>query len=384
MKIVLLGGPCVGKSTFANKVHTGFFRETYYPTHESTMLLFDFKPDSAKARTILDEYGTLEAKQIITKDEEIILSPVIFQSYNKASSQGEVKNRRSSSFSTRHSLKNNYYSYKFQDETDGYKAPLTTPIQLELIDTPPFKPHLVVPFLEVSLYRNLDKEDLHNLANEPRRPVSTNPLLVASGASKLDGNVNGYIFTYCAVPSLNPPSYDETAETPAGDAGSEEPLGVVSGRVNEESLSVLELMRGAIFDAWKEFRTYQKKREKGTEGDVFSLVYGIRQLWKTKNQEEEQRKLEELRKISAQLEELNIDPCSPDSPPPIIIMCTNVCHDGASPLLIEQGKKLAHEWKASFVMVDNKHGDNIEEALALMVREVVEREKLQKRSKKKW
>lgn len=377
VKLVLLGGPCVGKSTFANRVHSGFFRETYYPTHKSTMLLTDFKPNSSKSRTILDEYGPLEAKQQITKDDDILLSPVIFQSYNKASSNPEIRNRRSSS-TTKNLLKNNYYSYKFQDEGDQYKEPIISPIQIELIDTPPFKPHLVVPFLEVSLYRNLDKEDLHNLANEPRRPVSTNPLLVASGASELDGNVDGYIFTYCAVPSLNPPSYDESL-TPTS-SNEEEPI--VTSYKEDDSLVILELMRGAIYDAWKEYRNYEKKRKKGQEGDVYSLIHGIKQLWKIKSHEEEQRKLDELRKISSHLDDLDIDPSSPESPPPIVIMCTHAKHDGASPMLIEEGKKLANEWKASFVLVDNEVGYNLEEALALMIREIVERQRLQKRRKR--
>ena len=69
------------------------------------------------------------------------------------------------------------------------------PILVELIDTPSFNPQQVVPFLEASLYTNLDKEILGNLANEPRKPVSTNPLLVASGASELNGNINGYFLS---------------------------------------------------------------------------------------------------------------------------------------------------------------------------------------------
>lgn len=380
----------MGKSTFANRLQSKFFRETYYPTHKSTVLLFNFQAKTDKAKAILDEYGGLSAKQLIAQNNDIQLSPLLFQSYNKAPT--EVRRRRSSASSRRSSasstgnlgrrvIKNKYYSYKFLEEDETYVAPEISPISVELIDTPPFKPHLVVPFLEVSLYRNLDKDDLHNLANEPRKPVSTNPLLVASGASELDGNVNGYIFMYCAVPSLNPPAYEEVL-VPTSSSNSV-CLSPVSSR-SEESLSVLELIRGAILDAWREYRNYQKKWAKGKEGDVYSLVYGIKQLWKMKNHEEEQNKLEELRNISSHLDELTSDPSSPDAPPPIIIVCTHAKHEGASPLLIENGKKMANQWKSSFILIDNEFDENVQETISLVIRELLEREKLQKLKKKLW
>lgn len=389
IKLVLLGGPGVGKSTFANNLYSRFFRETYYPTHKSTILLFEYLAKTKKARTILDEYGGLEGKKLITQGNDIQLSPTIFQSYTRGTV--EVKKRRSSSSGTGSKLiKNQYYSYKFPDSKttsaiseDTYTTPQTSPVLIELIDTTPFKPELVVPFLEVSLYRNLDKEDLYNLANEPRRPVSTNPLLVASGASELDGNVNGYIFMYSAVPSLNPPSYDDVL-SPSTSRNSAVSETSSNGSANgaEDPLTLLEIMRGAILDAWREYRNYQKKWKKGSEGDVFSLVYGIKQLWKMKSYEEEQQKLAELRKISSILDDIDLDPSSSDSPPPILIVCTHAEHVGRSPKLIEAGKKLANDWKSSFILVENENRDNVEESVALLIREIVERRKLQKLRKK--
>ncbi|KAH3672742.1 hypothetical protein WICMUC_004148 [Wickerhamomyces mucosus] len=383
IKLVLLGGPNVGKSTFANRMHSKFFRETYYPTHKSTMLLFDYFAQTLKSKAVLDEYGGLEGKSIVTADNDLLLSPTIFQSYTKNVSS-ESKKRRNSNGSNTKLIKNNYYNYKYANYYGNYHEPLISPISIELIDTPAFRPDMVVPFLEVSLFRNLDKEDLHNLANEPRKPVSTNPLLVASGSGELDGNVNGYVFMYSAVPSSNPPSYDESlnpTKVPAVDTTSSEDT-TQEEIIYRETLGILELMRGAIYDAWREYRNYQKRWEKGQEGDVYSLVYGIKQLWKMRSIEEEQRKLQELRKISYELDTLNTDPSSPESPPPIIIVCTHCNHPGAAPFLIDQGKNLANAWKSSFIMIDNQDNKNVEESLALIIREIVEKENLQKLRKK--
>ncbi|ODQ57394.1 hypothetical protein WICANDRAFT_35003 [Wickerhamomyces anomalus NRRL Y-366-8] len=359
IKLVLLGGPGVGKSTFANNIYSKFFRETYYPTHKSTILMFEYFPKKRKSKTILDEYGGLEAKKIITESNDIQLSPTIFQSYTK-----DIKQ----------------YANNAIEDSNTYKEPTISPILVELIDTPPFKPDLVVPFLEVSLYRNLDKEDLHNLANEPRRPVSTNPLLVASGASELDGNVDGYIFMYSAVPSFNPPSYEEVLSPSTSRNSAISPdLDIIN---NDDPLTLLDIIRGAILDAWREYRNYQKKWKKGSEGDVYSLIYGIKQLWKMKSFEDEQLKLAELRKISNRLDDLDIDPSSPESPPPILIVCTHANHEGMSPNLVEAGKKMANNWKSSFVLVENEGGENVEESIAILIREIVERQKLQKLRKK--
>lgn len=392
LKIVLLGGAGVGKSTFANLVYSKFFRETYYPTHKSTMILFDFKPNSDRAKCLLDEQGGVKARKLINKNLDLILSPILFQSF---CSRSALEDR---SFSSKSKvIKNEYYSQKYEPTSmvDDYVPPTISPITVELIDTPPFKPDMVVPFLEVSLYRNLDKEDLHNLANEPRRPVSTNPLLVASGASELDGNVDGYIFMYSAVPNLTPPSYDDVNNDNSNDNNDKDEeednnnnnndkTGHKVKNINkqqDEQLNLLEIIRGAIFDAWREYRTYQRKKKKGEEGDVYSLVYGIKQLWKHKSIQDEQKRLDELRSISTHLDDLNIDPSSPDSPPPILIVCTNAKHPYHSPLLIEEGKKLANEWKSSFILVDNELQTNVDETFSLLIREIIERKKLQKRKK---
>ncbi|KAH3683188.1 hypothetical protein WICPIJ_005833 [Wickerhamomyces pijperi] len=401
LKVVLLGAPNVGKSTFANRLQSHYFRETYYPTHSATKILFDYLPGTTKAKALMDEYGGLQGKREISQlsgngeGDMVVLSPVVFQSYNKYS-DSVLENIRKSSKKAGF-LRNEIYGYHYKPEdlrcpVPHYHAPELTAVSVEIIDTPAFRKDMIVPFLEVSLFRNLDKEDLRGLADEPRRPVSTKSLLVASGSGELDGKVDGYVFMYSAVPdsSSNPPSYEQ-AITPVPSAATN--TSSLSEQTNDtsilkrrsslpssdqtDSFSVLEVMRTALYDAWQEYRSYQKKWKKGAEGDIYSLVYGLKQLWKMKNQEEQQRKLQELRQYSSNLESLNWDPANPESPPPIIIVCTHCDHPGASPLLVEAGKTLAGLWCCGFVQCDNETGQGVDEVLALMIRECIERKKLQ-------
>lgn len=379
LKIVLLGAPSVGKSTFANHLQSHYFRETYYPTRKPTKILFDFVPQTIQSKSLMDEYGGLQAKALISNDldTDIVFSPVVFQSYNRSLSGTASENVKKGS--KKIMLKNDLYGYLYKDlqcPLPHYHAPQYTPVSVEIIDTPAFRKDMVVPFLEVSLFRNLDKEDLHGLADEPRRPVSTNPLLVASGSGELDGRVDGYVFMYSAVPSSNPPSYDDVISPMFSPATTTETSAAESAE-EPDSLAVLEIIRTALYDAWREYRSYQRKWKKGAEKDIYSLVYGLKQLWKMKSSEEQQRQLSELRSYSSKLDQVNWDPSDPLAPPPIIIVCSHTAHPAASPLLIDAGRRLAGLWRCGFVSCDSETGQGVQEVMALMVRECVERKKIQ-------
>jgi len=53
-----------------------------------------------------------------------------------------------------------------------------------------------------------------------------------------------------------------------------------------------------------------------------------------------------------------------------------------SPVLLQKGKDLATEWGCSFVAVDNYVDYNVEEALCVSIREVVERRRLKESLKR--
>ena len=249
----------------------------------------------------------------------------------------------------------------------NYIPPTYAPIKIDIIDTPGFSPDNVVPFLEVSLFRNLGKSILHGLADEPRQPVSTTSLLVASGASELNGKIDGYILVYSAVPELNhiggPPEYeDEVSE-------------IYTETVSDGGFELLKVIRNCILDAWTEFRNYEKRWEEGKEDDIYSLVYSLRHLW-SKNGKEKSAKLEQLRSYNTKLKSIELDPSSPDSPPPCIIVCSHVNHELASPMLIEMGRQLATTWKYGFVGIDSMDDLNVDVVISLLIKEISEKMKL--------
>lgn len=133
-------------------------------------------------------------------------------------------------------------------------------------------------------------------------------------------------------------------------------------------------MRNCILDAWSEFRDYQDRWAKGKEGDVYSLMYNIKQMWKSQSARNE--KLKQLRTFHTKPNALSWDAESPDSPPPCMIICTHINDPLASPVLLDLGKELAIEWSCGFVAVDNMDDYNIDVALGLLLREAVEKEKV--------
>lgn len=420
IRIALLGGPRSGKTSIISKLSLGSFRDTYYPTHQTQPILFTFSPVSILSRCILDEFDMSSTLQLIGQNNHLVLSPVIYQAYSKLapSNNSSITNQnRPSTIISNHEDKiitstNQFYtSYNHKNELDAhaYIPPQITPILVELIDTAAFNPDQVVPFLEASLYIKLDREILKNLANEPRRPVSTNPLLVASGASELNGSVDGYFFVYSAVPSYNPPSYNEVLEstgknydmTPESslndDDGDLQPVTsttsyqsldgsnktlTITNTAGDTTFNLLSIMKIALSEAWKEYYTYKTRWEEGKESDVFSFKSALKNLWRENNLIETSKNEMKADLTKLKLLDNSMDPADPSCPPPIWVICTHKNNKLASPKLINDGIKLSKFWKCGFIAIDVTD-ENIDESLALIIREILERKKLQAQFKKK-
>lgn len=386
LRIAFLGGPKSGKSSTIAKLTMGTFTETHYPTHQIQPILHNFAPTSFSARCILDEVEIESSLGYLSKQPNIVLSPVIYQSYAKPKVPKKPVNGGSSSQELNVNSKNPYYISYFENNDNnignsGYVPPQVSPILIDLIDTPSFDPKRVVPFLEASMYVKLSKEILHNLANEPRKAVSTNPLLVASGASEMNGNIDGYFFVYSAVPSYHPPSYEEKELVPVPSPPNNDPnIPTLEQLPGDDTFNLLSIMKGALDEAWKEYTSFKIRWSQGQEHDIFSFKRALKTLWKEKNLLDNDNMKDELKK-RLKLESNSLDPSDPDCPPPIWIICTHSDNQLASPKLIENGIKVAKFWKCGFVAIDNMD-DDVDDVLALLMREIVERKKLQKGKKK--
>ncbi|CAI4847724.1 BAQ_1a_G0056070.mRNA.1.CDS.1 [Saccharomyces cerevisiae] len=402
IRLAVLGGTSTGKTSLVSRLTVNIVHEVHYPTRNQTNWLFGFVPSSILARAILDEQAherlclrspssqTLEpifpSPQV---SKNVLLSPLVFQAstdnFQSVRLHNKSHSRRSLSLDKSDSPLYQTFSNDIHSQTvpkskadqlnviEHFKLPLNyipptyAPIQIDIIDTPGFSPDNVVPFLEVSLFRNLGKSILHGLADEPRRPVSTTSLLVASGASELNGKVDGYILVYSAVPELNhiggPPEYGDDV------------MNTDTEKVSDGGFELLKVIRNCILDAWTEFRNYEKRWEEGKEDDIYSLVYSLRHLW-SKNSKEKSAKIEQLRSYNTKLKSIELDPSSPDSPPPCIIVCSHVNHELASPMLIEMGRQLATKWKYGFVGIDSMDDLNVDVAVSLLIKEISEKMKL--------
>lgn len=431
IRLAVLGGDATGKSSFISRLTVDIVREVHYPTREQTNWLFDFKPHSSLSRTLLDRQAHRrsvnkhQAPQPIfispSISPHVLLSPLVFQSFINEFTQ--VKAQYHSSPLNHHlHLKNkdtNMYEYlePQSDETKpvntvtnsdanilrtwtaaysnvsnippdeetvtlpvNYVPPTYTPIPIDIIDTPGFNPEMVVPFLEVSLFTQLDKRILRGLANYPRQPVSTTSMLVASGASELNARIDGYIFVYSAVPELNhgadPPGYEDTMKGPSEQAGSSQShaLWPNYNKLSDGGFSLLDIIRNCFLDAWTEFRNYENRWEQGKERDVYSLIYNFKNMWKSEHNNG--KKLQELRSFNNKPKSIDLDPSSPASPPPFLIVCTHATDRMASPKLIEWGRSLSAQWKSGFVALDSMDDYNVDVAISLILREIVEKNKL--------
>lgn len=428
IRLAVLGGELTGKTSFTSRVTVNIVHEVHYPTRQQTNWLFDYLPHTTYARALLDNQahesillrtqGSQEPEPLFSSpclSSHLMLSPLVYQAFLEDYTRVKNQHRDRSANHIKHvELKrqdNLFYEYLPESDSEkgnssinilrsglgsssrtnsldaelnlpeNYMPPEYTPIAIDIIDTPGFNPEMVVPFLEVSLFSRLDKRVLHGLADEPRMPVSTTSMLVASGASELNGKIDGYLFVYSAVPELNngisPPNYGETEKTD----GEDDLQATVSGdfwsansKRTDGGFSLLEVIRNCIMEAWTEFGDYKKRREDGKEGDVYSLAYAFKSMWKTEKQR--RAKLAELRNSNDKLKSLDLDPSSPDSPPPCLILCTHAHDPMASPKLIELGRKLAAEWRCGFAAVDSMDGYNVDVAMSMIIREIVEKSKL--------
>lgn len=431
IRVAVLGGDSTGKTSFVSRLTLNIVHEVHYPTRDQTNWLFDFIPHSPIARAILDAEpherlavrtpGSQVLEPIFSSPsvtDHILLSPLVFQSFtddfthvrsqSKARTLSYIRpdSKRKKPHLYRYSNNNSgkdgdandkgiyLRGPKFHDRTNddelpmNYIPPVYSPISIDIIDTPGFKPEMVVPFLEVSLFANLDKSILRGLADEPRQPVSTTSLLVASGASELNGKIDGYVFVYSAIPELShfiePPLYDSKDEISPGEKEPSTPTTEASSKTNfswsnytklkDGGYSLLDVIRDCVLDAWAEFRDYQRRWEMGQEDDVYSLFYTLKHMWK--NEKERNNKLQELRSYKTTVNSIETDPSSPDSPPPCLIICTHAHDSLASPLLIDRGRQLATQWKCGFVALDNLEDYNVDVALSMLIREIAEKEKL--------
>lgn len=368
-----MGGAKSGKTSLISKLVYDISRDTYYPTIRINPVLHNFAPEDTLSRLILDENHS-SIKQL--NRSNLLLSPVLLETFlkpNKINQQPIVDDINVVS------KNESYYLYQYRSENN--QPPHVTPILVELIDTPRFNPSEIVPFLEASLYIKLGKEVLHNLADEPRQPTLANPLLVASGASEMNGNIDGYFFVYSSIPSYNPPGYElfgnvptETLSPKASPDGSSCAL---PNDVQGESFDLLSIMKHALDEAWQEYNTYKEKWELGKERDIFSIKSALKNLWTENNP----ASLEKLRKQLRSETKLMVNPTDPSDvncPPPIWLICTNVDSNLSSPTYVENGTKLAKFWDCGFIAIDSSE-NNV--SLALMIREIVERRKLQANSK---
>ncbi|CAH00564.1 uncharacterized protein KLLA0_D09108g [Kluyveromyces lactis] len=442
IRVVILGGSSTGKTSFASRLTVNLVHEVHYPTRKQTNWLFTFKPSSPLARFLMDRKcharlknrtrGEITAPLIESPEltSRLLLSPFIFNIIMQ-----EYKYARDHNIKDDADLKRDNHVYKYLDSHDeineknvnlmtnsngniasdqhcknslsidefqkrynleafrrlGYIPPSYTDISIDIIDTPGFNPDMVVPFLELSLFSNLGKPRLRGLADEPRKPVSTQPILVASGAAELNGRVDGYFLVYSLVPELNKidalPSYTDAN----ADSHDISPLHSASSNASNNrknswsefddgGFSLLTTIRNCFLDAWKEYRNYQKLTKDSAETDIYSLMQNLKQMWKSEvHTKENQRK-----KLITTLKDINLAPDAPDSPPPIIIIGTHMRHDLASPVLLQWGKDLALQWNCGFVGLDSMTDDNVDVAFAMLLREIIERDTAicKKRTKK--
>lgn len=372
LRIAFLGGAKLGKLSLISKLSMGTFRDNYYPTHRINPVLLTYQPTGTLLRYLLDEGNGKNLLTHLVKLELVDLSPVLHHAYTSTPSKPQDLGALISS-----QWKNSIYQgfcYRSDVASDGsYVLPHVTPVLVEMIDTPAFDPARVVPFLEALLYVKLDKETLHNLFDEPRRPVLTHPLLVALGALELNGNIDGYFFVYLAVPLSEPPMYDDLPD-PVDDYNDETPL----PKCETKTFSLLSVIKAALDDAWSEYNTFKTRWNQGKEHDIFHFKTSLKNMWKDNSEMEQFR--QELRKEISLIEN-PLDPLDPNAPPPIWIVCTHSKLPVRLPLLIDRGRLLARQWKCGFVAVDNTD-DNVDEVLAVMIKEIIERRRLQNKRKK--
>lgn len=366
VRLAFLGGPKTGKSSFIQKLAYGKHTETYYPLRKTAPYLCVFSPSTELLKVVLNTVEPKAALEGTLTKENVVMSPVLYDALAKAANEPVHDGKR-----------NDIYACDKKEQLE------ISPIYTELIDTPAFNVNLFVPFLEASLYARLGKDVLKNLADLPRQPVSTEPLLVASGAAEMNGAIDGYFLFYSAIPSAQPPSYDlappdispsssiESCES-YNDDGTLKSV-TFKNMAADTTFALLPNMKVGLEQAWKEYYTYKTRWDQGKEKDMFSLKSALRGIFEKSN-------AGKIDAPSGELLETSHNPADPLCPPPVWIVCTHTDLHLASPKLISDGKRLAKIWGCGFVAVDV--GQDTTQILALMVREISERRRLQKRRRR--
>lgn len=281
-----------------------------------------------------------------------------------------------------------------------YSAPVTTPILVELIDTPGVQQEDLIPFLERSLDNRLSKDLLNNLANgyNTNYRSRVKPLITGSGISDLNAAVDGYILFYSCVPEFEktdmmppPPIYDElenekdsTFDNKGIKALRDEYIDETKRETYEgmASIEILKSLYSSIVEAWKEYQIYYHSWETGKEYDNLSIASSFKQLWKNKDKPNSgSTSMKDLNKIKdpaqrKKMEALIKQQIGTDSRPPVVVVCSHIDSPYAAPLLIEKGRKLAESWGCSFIEMscayESDEWVNVEETMAIAIRECVE------------
>lgn len=247
-----------------------------------------------------------------------------------------------------------------------YNPPVATPLLVELIDTPGVQREELIPFLEKGLDSKLASDVLQNLLNEAssENRSSVRPLITGSGMSDLNAAMDGYLFCYSCVPESS-----DTAAPPSYDAAMSDGLPMAS---DFEALEILRALYNSIVDAWKMYLNYHRGWEMGQEFDVYSLNYSFQHLWKKMAIQN-----------SAKVDDATLELRAKKVMPPILVVCTHIDHELASPVLMEEGRKFAKEIGAGFVEVSCEFDNwrNVEEAFSVIIRDRIEQKRLSSPSK---
>lgn len=426
LRFAILGSHKSSKSSFVSIISNQISLPNYYPTIQNSPILVQFQPKRFSSRAILDVHVTpknLNEMNLLGNDSIVMDQNLMKRIDLEGLKQAKLKNSNAPIYSNDESsqilnLTNNHYDldYSVWDMFDNeyfkpvnsfsnqapaistidtskfkshrgilpkpmhfnpdrsthkfkYKPPVSTPILIELIDTPGIQQDDLIPFLERSLDCRLSKDVLNNLANDYNTNFRSRvtPLITGSGISDLNASINGYLLCYSCVPeselsNVPPPIYGEKEDS-------------ISNQINSiDNIEVLKSLYFSIFEAWKEWTTYQVNWEIGKEYDSLSLATSIKQIWKKKELPMmEMKDLNELAPEERKRLEKFLERSDIAKRPPIVIACTHIDSPYASPLLIEKGKQIANEWGCSFVQMscsyDSEDWCNVEEAMALLVRE---------------
>ncbi|OBA25587.1 hypothetical protein HANVADRAFT_18371, partial [Hanseniaspora valbyensis NRRL Y-1626] len=379
LRVAILGTEEVGKTSFVNRLTMKYVPESHYPTLKVTNWLFQFEPVNELTRLILDEHKherMLYNVQNTKNQTGYKVNQCIYQTPNLSdhliisNSLFEREINNFVKFKKKYCLTNaevpvdkdiipiynaghNFMITKQQTLRKYtpilpkmYTPPYISNILIDIIDTPAFNVSNIIPFLEVSLFRdNLGVPYLQNERNRRDYNENIGTMMTFSGSSELNGKIDAYVLVYSCYPTITePPLYnvDSTESDEQEEKEKEEIL-----------LKDIITMKEILCDAWRNYKEYISNWKKGDEGDVYSLMYNLRKKWE---------------KIPISNSNNNNNRIDEDMPP-IVIVATHTLNELTSPILLNEGKKLATKWGCSFIAVDNYNDYQCEEALGVVVSE---------------